>query len=106
MMRKSVVAYLVKQEWLQDDEGIMHDDAVKRKVFCKLSSINSQEWFEGGRNGLNPQFKFSMFSHDYHGETLIEYEGVMYSIYRTYYKSIDEIELYTEFRKGNEQLNG
>ena len=63
---------------------------------------NSQEWFDGGRNGLNPQYRFTMFQFDYTGEKIIEYNGKQYTIYRTYNRSVDEIELYAELRKGNE----
>ncbi len=43
-----------------------------------------------------------MFNFDYLGEKIIEYNGVQYTIYRTYNRSVDEIELYVELRKGNE----
>ena len=55
-----------------------------------------------GRNGLNPQFRFTMFSHDYNGEKIIKYNDRQYTIYRTYFRKVDEIELYTELKKGNE----
>ena len=40
-----------------------------------------------------------MFEPDYQGETMLEYNGATYSIYRTYKKRTDEIELHVE-RKG------
>ena len=43
-----------------------------------------------------------MFQFDYLGEKIIEYNGVQYTIYRTYNRSVDEIELYTELKKGND----
>lgn len=100
-MNKSDVAYLVSESYTMNDYGVQEKQTNKRKVFVDVSSINWQEWFEGGRNGLNPQFRFSMFSHDYDNEVIIEYQSKQYTIYRTYRKSIDEIELYVELRKGN-----
>ena len=40
-----------------------------------------------------------MFAADYAGESVIEYEGKTYAVYRTYRTDADYIELYVE-RKG------
>ena len=80
----------------------MERTETKHKVYVDVTSVTSQEWFEGGRNGLNPQYRFTMFSFDYNNEKIIEYNGKQYTIYRTYFRSVDEIELYVELRKGNE----
>lgn len=100
-MNRSSVAYLVREEWTQNKYGVQVKTEHERKVYVDVSSVYSQEWFEGGRNGLNPQYRFTMFSHDYKGEQIIRYDGEQYSIYRTYLRKADEIELYTEKRKGN-----
>lgn len=101
-MNRSSVAYLVSESWNQDENGVQRATTSKRKVFVNVSSVTSQEWFEGGRNGLNPQYRFKMFQFDYLGEKIIEYNGVQYTVYRTYNRSVDEIELYTELKKGND----
>lgn len=100
-MKKSDVAKLVSYSYLMNNYGIHERTETKRKVFVSVSSVGSSEWFEGSRNGLNPVYRFTMFSHDYEGEKVIEYAGTEYTIYRTYMKSVDEIELYSELRKGN-----
>ena len=102
-MYKSDVAYLLTDTYSQNEYGVMVKETTKNKVFVKVSSVTSQEWFEGGRNGLNPQFRFEMFAHDYNDEEVIEYNNKQYTIYRTFLKTVDTIELYTELRKGNEQ---
>jgi hypothetical protein len=66
---------------------------------CQVDSITRAEFFEGGRNGLNPEFKFTMFFGDYSGESIVEYQGKTYAVYRTYLRRTDIIELYVE-RKG------
>lgn len=101
-MNRSDVAYLVVESYTQNDFGVLEKSTVKHKVYVNVTSVTGTEWFEGGRNGLNPQFRFTMFSFDYHDEKVIEYVGKQYTIYRTYYRSTDEIELYVELRKGNE----
>lgn len=101
-MNRSSIAYLVVDSYTQNEFGVMEKTTTRYKVFVNVASVTGQEWFEGGRNGLNPQFRFTLFSHDYHDEKVIEYQGVQYTIYRTYLRNVDEIELYVEKRKGNE----
>lgn len=100
-MNKSDVAYLVSESYSQNDYGVIEKTTQKRKIFCNVTSVNSQEWFEGGRNGLNPQYRFTVYSFEYLGESVVEYRGVFYSIYRTFILGVDEIELYAEKRQGN-----
>lgn len=101
-MKRSSVAYLVAESFEQNDYGVLEKTESKNKVFVDATSVTSQEWFEGGRNGLNPQFRFSLFTGDYNGEKIIEYQDVQYTVYRFYQRKADVIELYTEKRKGNE----
>lgn len=70
-----------------------------REVFCQVDSVTQSEFFEGGRNGLNPEYRFTMFAADYQGERTVEYKQRTYGIYRTYQPRTDIIELYAE-RKG------
>lgn len=72
----------------------------ERDVFAQVQSVNASEWFEGGRNGLNPEYRFTLFKYDYDGEQIVRYKGTVYQIYRTYERRDDEIELYCEKRKG------
>ena len=100
-MNRVSVAYLVYQSYYQDEYGVMQNETCKRKVYCDVNSVAQQEWFEGGRNGLNPRYRFRMFKYDYKGEKIIEYNNVNYAIYRTYEYN-DTIDLYVELKKGNE----
>jgi hypothetical protein len=64
-----------------------------------VGSITQSEFYEGGRNGLNPEYRFTVFFADYEDETIIEYKGKRYAVYRTYLTRNDKLELYVE-RKG------
>lgn len=98
-MDRSNVINLISTTKEQDEYGVWRETTNRRMVFCNVSSVTASEFFEGGRNGLNPQFRMTMFGPDYRGETMLEYQGASYAIYRTYRRSTDEIELYVE-RKG------
>lgn len=72
---------------------------IETEVLCECHEISRNEFFEAGRNGLNPQFMFTVFAGDYNGQSECFYNGLRYSIYRTYKADGDYIELYVE-RKG------
>lgn len=100
-MNKSDVAYLISESYTQNDYGVFEKQTERRRIFCSVTSVTSQEWFEGGRIGLNPQYRFIIYSFEYLGESVIEYRGDLYTIYRTYIRSQDELELYAEKKQGN-----
>lgn len=100
-MDRSHEAYLVSKEFVQDEYAVQHEYISERKIYVQVNSVSGSEWFEGGRNGLNPEFRFTTSRFDYKGEDLIRFEGKYYSIYRTYLARNDTIELYCERRKGD-----
>ena len=99
-MDRSNVIELIPTVWREDENGIQKStEGQPRQVMCQVRSVTRSEFFEGGRNGLNPELVFVMFSGDYNDETLLAYNGRRYAIYRTYIGRNDRIELYAE-RKG------
>lgn len=95
------VLTLISNVWTKNKYGVdvPAEEPTRTEVFCECKSITRNEFFDAGRNGLNPQFVFTMFAGDYNGESLVEYNGKSYSVYRTYKTDDDYIELYVE-RKG------
>ena len=94
--------YLVKETFIQDEYGVPVPIAEERQIFAYVTSVTSAEWFEGGRNGLNPEFRMLIFAPEYEGENILKYNGTYYTIYRTYTTNTDVMELYVEKKKGNE----
>lgn len=85
----------------QNEYGVMEETTTGRQIFCQVESVTRSEFFGGGRNGLNPQFKFLVFTGDYEGEPMCEFHGLTYTIYRTYHvPGTDQTELYVERRGG------
>lgn len=101
-MRGSNVAYLVTETYTRNVYGVMERTETERKVYCRITSVSGSEWFEGGRNGINPEYRVVMFRYDYEGENIMKIDGTYYTVYRTYQGTSDSIELYLEKRKGNE----
>lgn len=94
------VIKLISQEYTKNQYGVPIPSPAYKEIFCQLHSITKQEFYDAGRNGLNPVFQFTIFAEEYGGESVLEYQGKTYSIYRTYHvPGTDYMELYVE-RKG------
>lgn len=98
-MDRSDVIKLIVETREQDEYGRWVATRTAKEVMCQVDSVTRAEFFEAGRNGLNPEYRFTMFFGDYSGESIVEYNGNTYSVYRTYLRRTDTIELYVE-RKG------
>lgn len=94
------VIKLISATKTQDAYGIWQKTRTYHQVFCDVRSISRQEFFDAGRNGLNPEYQFTVFAGDYNGERLVEYAGKTYAIYRTYLAGSDYIELYAQREGG------
>lgn len=92
------ILQLVSVTKSQNSYGVWEKTEELRQVFCKVSSVSQSEFFEAGRNGLNPEWRFMVFAGDYNGEETVIFQGKRYGIYRTFYSG-DWVELYVQ-RKG------
>ena len=99
-MDRSDVLVLVNVKYSLNDEGFEIPTDTKREVFCSVSSISRDEWYEAGRSGLNPSLKFTLFLYDYENEIKVIYDNKEYNVYRTYVRKGEMIELYV--REGEE----
>ena len=98
-MDRSTAINLIAETYAKNSYGQLVPTSSSRKVYAQIDSVSRSEFFEGGRNGLNPELMFRMLASDYRDERTVEYNGKKYGIYRTYLGRNDIIELYAE-RKG------
>ena len=88
-MDRSDVLTLIRQSISKGADGIQkQQDESKRQVFCNVSSVSGTE------------YRFTVFAPDYAGETVCEYGGSRYSVYRTYQGKNDTLELYVKKKGG------
>lgn len=104
-MDRSDVITLLKTAITVDDYGVERISKTSREVFCQVDSVTRAEFFEGGRNGLNPEYRITMFAPDYEGEAELIYKDLTYSVYRTYQGRNDTLELYVERKGGSNGHN-
>jgi SPP1 family predicted phage head-tail adaptor len=65
----------------------------KREVFCRVASIGQKEFYQAHSVGLQPEIKFILADYlEYNGESLVEYDGQMFRVLRTY-RTGQELEL-------------
>lgn len=102
-MDRSTEIILVSQTAEQGTDGVWREEEKTREVFAQVNSVTRAEFFEGGRSGLNPEYRFTLFAGDYEGEKVVVYNGERYAVYRTYIARTDDIELYVERQGG---ING
>ena len=105
-MDRSAQITLLATARTQNAYGVWVETLTERTVFCQVDSVTRDEFFEGGRNGLNPEFRMTMFCGDYEGEKMLIYNGCTYSVYRTYQGRNDTIELYVERKGGSNGKEG
>lgn len=100
-MDRSIVISLIAETVVESDLHVPQAvQQTERDVFADVTSVTGSEWFEGGRNGIVPEYRIVVFKYDYQGEQLLRYNGTVYQIYRTYDRRTDELELYCARRKG------
>lgn len=105
-MDRSAVINLISEVYTKNEYGVSEVTRTSREVFCQVLSVTRAEFFDAGRNGLNPEFEFKMFVGDYNGEKVVEYDGETYAVYRTYLGRNDIIELYVERKGGTNGISG
>lgn len=95
-MDRSDVISLVDVTYTQDAYGVRRKTETTSQVYVNVSSVSANEFFNGGQNGLRPEYKFTMFVYDYDGQETVIYNSVRYSVYRTYLGKNDMLELYVQ----------
>lgn len=96
-MTRDTELTLITPVMVTDAYGIPQESTPEtRVVYARVESVSRSEFFEAGRNGLSPEFKFTMFAYDYDGQKIVEYQGKRYAVYRTYLGRDDTLELYVQ----------
>lgn len=98
-MRDSI-AYLISTTIIEDDIGNQIEQETLKEVYCTVESISQSEYLQTFLSGLKPQIKITICWFDYSDEEIIKYNDKRYSIYRTYLRNDERIELYLTTKAG------
>ncbi len=91
---------LISEQESTDDIGQITTTESTTELIGEVRSVSRTEFMQGKQDGLSPSFVFRVSEFGYHGQKLLEYDGVRYSIYRTYSADDNYIELYAEAEIG------
>lgn len=69
-------------------------------VYCQIESVSQSEWSAAGINGLKAEYKVTVWADEHRNAVSAILDGVRYSIYRTFQRSEDMIELYLTRKAG------
>ena len=90
---------LVSIEYTQDDLGEWTEVWTKREIFARVESVSMSEFYQAGMRGLDPDYKLTIWMNEYENEELVDYNGKIYAVYRTYRRDDGRIELYVSEKK-------
>lgn len=98
------VLILIAQRYAVDDFGVQQlVGEEQHEIFCRVKSINRAEFFQAMKAGFHSEMLFAVSPVDYHGETIAEFHGKRYEIYRCFLQSADSMELYVKEKEGTVQ---
>ena len=93
--------YLISQsETLDEIRQPKITETKSTALFVELRSVSGVEFFNARQGGLVPEFSFIISAFDYHGESIVEYNGSRYAVYRTYEPDDDTVEVYCQVESG------
>lgn len=99
-MDRSEVVELIVQTYIEDEIGQQIPQETSREVFCNISSVSSNEYFEAAQSGLTAEYRITIFNHDYKNEKIVVLNKERYAVYRTYLGPGEMIELYLQKKVG------
>lgn len=98
-MREDLIS-LISSTVIYDNIGNPIKTPIVKDVFCTIDSISQSEYFQASQNGLKPQLKITLCEFDYNNETTVKYNNKNYTVYRTFLRNDERIELYLTTKAG------
>ena len=84
---------LIKQTFVNDSIGNQVPSEVKTDILCGKKSVTRSEFYSAAVKDLKPELVFVVHGYEYSDEKEIEFEGVRYTVLRTYGEGFEELEL-------------
>lgn len=71
-------------------------EETRSETLCVSEPVSRSEFFAASQIGINPEALVIVSPVEYHGEKIAEYHGQKMSIYRTYQRNDNELEIYLQ----------
>jgi hypothetical protein len=95
------VCNLISINTTKDELGQFIKNEIPEQVFCSQLSITRNEFSVAGQLGKKPEKMIIVDSDIYDNQSLLEFEGIKYSIYKSFRRIDGLTELYCEVRSGD-----
>jgi SPP1 family predicted phage head-tail adaptor len=101
-MKFNSVIFLIQVNSGPDEIGnhVEIVENVKRQILAEKKSVRQSEFYQAASAGLKPEITFVVWSHEYIGESKLEFEGKTFTIIRTFERSDRKTELICEVKTG------
>ncbi|OEH52966.1 phage head-tail adapter protein [Oceanobacillus sp. E9] len=93
---------LIKNVTNYDDLGNPIKDEEKTTILCDLKSIGRSEFYNASVQNMKPEIAFVVHAFEYDNQKLVKFDGIRYSVLRTYSDDDEFIELTCERVIGND----
>ena len=90
-MANSTVILVSRKSAQTDQIGNTISAEATREVFADILSVGANEFFRAGQKGLTPAFLIKVFFGDYEGEEFVRFDGITYTVYRTYFNEAEDV---------------
>jgi len=87
---------LITKSYLPDQIGQLIPTEEEKTIFCDVSSVSATEFANAGAMGLKPSYLIRVWTAEYNGADIVEYNSKRYSVYRTYEAQNGRTELYIQ----------
>ena len=99
-MVRDIVIKLISETYTFDEVLNQIATETVKEVYGSIESISQSEFFNAGQSGFKPDYKVVVWGFEYSNENVVEINGTKYSVYRTYSRKDDKIELYLTSKVG------
>ncbi|MDF2717200.1 MAG: Prophage pi2 protein [Paenibacillus sp.] len=87
---------LIAETYDEDEIGNQIPIETETFVLCRKESAGRTEFYNAAAKGHRPEFVLAVHKFEYDGQKTVQFEGLRYSVIRTYDNADDETELTCE----------
>ena len=87
---------LITETISRDSIGQITTTESTTELIAEVRSVSQSEYMNGKQSGISPAYVFRVSLFGYSGQTIVKYNDVKYSVYRTYETDDNYVELYAE----------
>lgn len=95
------ICYLINYETVEDENGYeIEQTEDKKMVFCAEVGVYSDEHYKAAQHNIRASAALLIDTESYNGQEVVEYNDVIYSVYRVYPREDGRTELYLTKKAG------